>query len=416
MKKLFLIEDTLANKISYYLLACFLIFLPFRMLYSELVLIGLGLHTLVNLKVTQTRFLLKRHVVVMISLYLLGIIGILYSPDVKEALNVAGRQLAIILFPVILVLNGIDLTKYKTSLLKIFGITCVGTTLYLYTRAFYTFYDTQLPVKSLLGEDFMNHNFSLPIQLHATYLSMYLALAVIIFIYLYQKGSLLIHRILYCICILILLGGMIQLSSRASLIALLLVNIILPVFLLDRKKRIRAIIAVAILSAGTLFSIYNIDSFKSRYVRGLENELGMDTLYAEYTEPRVERWQAEMELIRKSPVIGFGSGSEKKLLKKKFLEKKLYVPYARDFNSHSQYLSFLLNMGIVGLAGYLFVLCYSFFFAWKGRDIVFLGFLIIISVISFSENILFLNKGIFFYSFFLSLFLYTGSKNDYSIA
>jgi O-antigen ligase len=353
---------------------------------------------------------------VMTSLYLLGLIGILYSPDVKEALNVGGRQLAVFLFPVLLALNSIDLNKYKPSLLKIFGITCIGTTLYLYARAFYTIYNAHLPAKTLLGENFMNHNFSLPIHLHATYLSMYLALAVIIFIYLFQKSNKLLQRILYSICIFILFGGMIQLSSRAALIALLIVNIILPAFLLERKKRIRTITAVTVLSAITLLSIYNIDSFKSRYVRGLENELGIDTLYAEYTEPRVERWQAEMELIRKSPVIGFGSGSEKKLLKKKFLEKKLYVPYARNFNSHSQYLSFLLNMGIIGLVGYLFVLSYSFFFAWKARDIVFLGFLITISMISFSENILFLNKGIFFYSFFLSLFLFTTGKNEYSNA
>jgi len=166
-----------------------------------------------------------------------------------------------------------------------------------------------------------------------------------------------------------------------------------------------------VLSTFTLLSIYNVDSFKTRYVGELKNDLGIDTLNVEFTEPRVDRWKAQMELIKGSPVVGYGSGSEKKLLKKKFLEKQFYIAYAGDYNSHSQYLSFLLNMGILGLGVYLFVLCYGFSFAWKDRDIIFLGFMIIISVVSFSENILFLNKGIFFYSFFLSLFLFTCSKN-----
>lgn len=412
MRKILFINDTLSNKISYYLLVCFLIFLPFRMLCSELALIGLGLHTLINFKIKRLPLLLNKHVIVITSLYLLGLIGILYSPDIKEAVNVAGRQLAVLLFPVILVLNGIDLYKYKPGLLKIFGLTCVATVLYLFAAAFYTIQYKHLPLNSLFSPDFMNHNFSLPIQLHATYLSMYVTLAVTVFLYLFQKNSLVLLRIFYSACIIILLAGLIQLSSRAALIVLLLIiNIGFPVFLLGAKKRIQAIITATILTAATLFSIYNIDSFKSRYVGELKNELGMDTMNAEYTEPRAERWKAEMELIKKSPVIGYGSGSEKKLLKKKFFEKQFYIPYARGFNSHSQYLSFLLNMGILGLGVYLFVLGYGFSFAWKDRDIIFLGFMIIISVVSFSENILFLNKGIFFYSFFLSLFLFTCSKN-----
>ena len=38
MRKLFLIEDTIANKISYYHLAGFLIALPFDFFYSEIIL------------------------------------------------------------------------------------------------------------------------------------------------------------------------------------------------------------------------------------------------------------------------------------------------------------------------------------------------------------------------------------------
>lgn len=415
MRRIFPVEDTIVNKISFFFLACFLAFLPFARLYSELALIGLGMHTLVNLNIKRLTLLMNRHVLVMISLYLLGLIGIAYSPDIKEALNVAGRQLAILIFPVVLVLNTIDLERYKLILLKIFAFACVAAMLYLYVAAFYMMYHMNLGFSSLFSPDFMNHNFSLPIHLHATYLAMYAAFAVIIFLYFFQKSDHLLSRIFYITCMIILLAGIVQLSSRAALIVLLLIiNVIFPFFLLDGKKRVRFIMVMAVLSAGTLFSIYNIDSFKVRYVGELKNDLGIDTLNVEFTEPRVDRWRAEMELIKKSPITGYGSGSEKSLLKKKFFEKQFYISYSLDFNSHSQYLSFLLNMGIIGLSGFLFVLGYSFWMAWKSKDIIFLGFMIIIIVISFSENILFLNKGIFFYSFFLSLFLLTLSRGSKS--
>lgn len=411
MRKLFLIEDSLSNTISYYLLVCFLAFLPFKMQFSEGFLIAFAAVTLFTLKKKRLTLLLNKRVLILTGLYLLGLIGILYSPDIKEALNVSGRQLAVLLFPVLFAANGIELNKYLTALFKIFAFSCVAAIIFLYSVAFYSIFSSHIPASSLFSQAYMNHNFSLPIQLHATYLSMYAAFAVIILLYFFLAGSGTGLRIFYVCCMLVLLSGIVQLSARAPLIALLFVVLfIFPFFLLEGKKRIRLIIGMTALSAAVLFSILHVDSFKTRYVGELKNDLGMDTLNVEFTEPRVIRWSAEMELIKTSPVFGYGSGAEKTLLHKKFMEKQLYIAASREFNSHSQYLSFWLNMGLVGLAAYLFVLCYGLWLAWKEKNILFLGFMAIISMVSFSENILFLNKGIFFYSFFISCFFLTSKK------
>lgn len=405
MTKLFLIDDTPANTISYYLLICFLAFLPFNMLYSEVALIAFGLCTLVNIKIKKLPLLLSKKVLALTSIYLLSIIGMLYSPDIKEALNVSGRQLAILLFPLLFVLNDIDLNKYKNGLLKVFGLSCVAALVFLYGVAFYTIYSNHYPASTLFTQGFMNHHFSLPIQLHATYLSMYATFAVIIFLFFFHLNKNLWPRIFYSFCILVLLAGIIQLSARMPLIALLFILfIIFPAFLLKGKKRTGFLIGVIALTAVALLAIYNIDSYKTRYVGELKNDIGIDTLNMEFTEPRVIRWAAEMEVIKKSPFIGYGSGSEKEVLHKMFTEKQLYIAANRYFNSHNQYLSFWINLGIPGLLCYLFVLCYGFWLAFKAGDTLFSGFMVIISMVSFSENILFLNKGIFFYGFFISLF------------
>jgi len=48
MKELFLIKDTLANKISYYHLMLYLLSLPFDRFYSHLILISFAVHTIIQ--------------------------------------------------------------------------------------------------------------------------------------------------------------------------------------------------------------------------------------------------------------------------------------------------------------------------------------------------------------------------------
>jgi O-antigen ligase len=119
----------------------------------------------------------------------------------------------------------------------------------------------------------------------------------------------------------------------------------------------------------------------------------------------MKRWNLELQLIKKSPLIGYGGGSEKDVLKEKYFEQKFYRSYLFQLNAHNQYFSFLINSGIIGLFVYLYFLFFGFSGAIKKRDFLLLSFLILIAVVSVSENILDVNKGIFFYSFFSSLFL-----------
>jgi len=399
-------NDSTSNKISFWHLAIFLVLLPFDYFYSELVLLSFGIHTLFNCKKKDLYYCWSKPVLILISVFLLGIAGMIYSPDVSEAINVSTRQLAILLFPLLFALNRIDLEKYRTLLLKIFAYTCVATILYLYADALHTIFYFHLPLSALFSVAFMNHNFSLPIELHATYLSMYLALCIPVFLYCLQKERSTFYRLFYVLCIGILLAGLFQLSSRAVFIALLVIlTTIYPFFISPAKYRVRVFLIISLFAAGSLFSIYKIDAFKTRYITELEGDLGKQTINSENTEPRIGRWKIAAQLISRSPIIGYGSGSEKKLLKNKYFEQKLYISFLNEFNCHSEYLSITLKTGITGLSVFLFLLYFNTNIALRKKDPLFLSFLAIVIIVSISENILDVNKGIFFYSFFISLFL-----------
>ena len=407
MKQLFLIEDTVANKISYYHLVFFLLALPFDFFYSELILISFGIHTLIHLQKNNLRRVLHKPVLILCSLFILSLIGVFYSPDKQEALNITTRQLAIFLFPILFSVSDLDMEKYRLKLFCIFGFTCVLTMVYLYADALRTLDYFHLPLSSLFTTLFMNHNFSLPVGIHATYLSMYVAFSLILFLYLLIKKEQPGGKWIYIIFCLILFAGLVQLSSRAAFIAFLLViNGAFPFLLFKGKKRLAFFVTASFFSASTLLIIVNVESFKTRYISELKTDLTNNVKIIENTEPRLARWNVIGELIKKSPLIGYGTGSEKKLLKEKYFEKGLYISYLNEFNTHSEYLGILLKTGMIGLAFFLYILYFGFAFAIQKQDIPFLSFMIIVAVVSVSENILELNKGIFFYSFFFSLFLW----------
>jgi len=406
MRTIFHINDSLQNKISYWLLACFLIALPYDHFYSELILVIFAVHTLIHLNKNRLKNIFTRPVLLVSAIFLLGAIGMLYSPDKPEAINVATRQLAILVFPVLLSLNELDLEKYKWRLLMAFGYSCTGVIIYLFGDALHTILYFHLPLSSLYSLAFMNHNFSLPIEMHATYLSLYVAFSISIFLYALSGKSVFKHKWLYIFCILMLSLGMLQLSSRAVFIALVLViNFVFPLMLFSGRKRLRFFVSALLVSALVFFVISNIDSFRFRYISELRKDLIDNAVVIEKTEPRMARWEATLELVKRAPMIGYGSGAEKELLKQMYFEKKFYNAYLNEFNAHNEYLSIQLKWGLVGLSLYCFILFAGARIALKRKYLLFTAFMVIIAVVSVSENILDLNKGIFFYAFFFSFFL-----------
>ena len=406
MKDIFSINDNTVNKITYYHLLAFLAAFPLDRIYSQVVLISLTLHTLIHSKKESLRSPALKFVLVPSLIFLVSLIGIAYSDEKGDAFTQLTRQIPFVLFPVIFVFNSIELSKYYKRLLIFFSLVCTIIILFLFFRLLRFIALHELPFTSLFSPDFINHNFSAPIGMHATYFSMYIALCLISCISFLIHTNLVRERFFYAVVILILAAGLIELSSRAVFIALAICLLVFPFFELNRKKRIKFTVAIVFISGLALAGILKIDSLKTRYINDLQRELTEPVVNNNLqSEPRMARWKCAMELIKKSPITGHGGGTEKKLLKEKYFEKKLYISYINSLDAHNQYLSFLLKAGIIGLLVFLFILFVGFRLALQRKDIFFVTFMILITTVSLSENILDVNKGILFYSFFFPFFI-----------
>jgi O-antigen ligase len=409
MREIFYIDDTLTNRISYYLLLAFLVALPFDMFYSEMVLVCLLIHSLIHIDRSRP-FRLQRSLLLVVALYALTMIGTLYTHDPHQAWKDWEKQLALLLFPLIFSINGLDLQRYKLALFKAFALSCLLTVAGLYIVAWHTLRFNGLGPGSLFTAPFMNHNFSMPIDLHATYFSMYIAISLITFAWLLLRSRRWSwDQWLYGLALLILLAALLQLASRAVWAALLVMLITMPFFLMERRQAGLFILVMMPLAACFLFAMIRSSTFTDRYIVGLKEDLSLSAEDPGVLEPRVVRWKCAMELIRASPWIGYGTGAEVSLLKESYYDHHLYNSYVNELNAHNEYLSFLLKTGLGGLLVYLALLATGFRKAIRSRDAFFYGFLVIAFCVCFSENILDTNKGIFFFSFFFSLFFVTSS-------
>ena len=381
--------------------------LPFDMFYSHLILISLSIHTLIHFNKNTFKPVFTVRTLVLQSVFFVTILSTIYTINYPEAFHEWGKQTTIFLFPLLFCLNSLDIKKYRQQLLLAFALVCTATIVYLYFDAIITIRYYRLPFKTLFSGAFTNHNFSEPIDMHATFFSMQVMLALGYMLYVLKKERSLYTRLFYLACSVILTAGLIQLSSKSIFVVLLIIiNIAVPWFLLKGAARLKFVIAAASFSALLVIGILNSGTLRERFVTELRQDMAKQSV-GEIEDGRLARWNVAAGLIAKAPVIGYGAGSEIGLLQESFFNKKLYNSYLFRLNAHSQYLSFLLKSGIVGLAIYLATLVFGFKISLGKKDLVFFTFMLLIAIVSLSENLLDVDKGIFFYSFFFTFFLFS---------
>jgi O-antigen ligase len=411
MKKVFYINDSLDNRVTYYHLLLFLFAFPFDRFYCTLILISFITHTTIFISKKQLRKI-KPETAIFQSVFFVTLFSTVYSVSFSDSFSVVTRQLAILIFPILLTVTTLNLKIYRSRLLTGLVFSGTLTILYLYSNALYLIWYNHLPLQYIFSRAFVNHNFSLPINMHATYLSMLLVLSIVFSLQQLVKSNSRPSGLFYFVCSLIQLAGVIQLGSKSVIAALFITLVVgFPLFVVKKTHRHVFLFRTLLATASLAIFILSFRVFRERYLLTLKNDLYENRGIVE-ENGRFDRWSTAFELIRRAPVIGTGSGSEVPLLRNLYYEKKMYVSYLFSLNAHNQYLSFLINSGIAGLLVYLATIGWGLWQSIIKRDILLFSFILLVAVVSLSEDLLDVNKGIFFYAFFFPFLAFSGKAPD----
>lgn len=384
--------------------------LPLNIYFNSIAIIFLAFAWLLEKKFSIKVKLFFHHplIAVFMLFYILFLIGMLYTSNIKEGSFNLEKKLSLLVVPLLL---GTSITlneKLKENTLHIFVVSsfiasliCLGNGLY---RFFIHHENSALFYMELTSV----------LDSHAIYFAMYLCFSIFILLHLFNK-----HKHEYNIwqkrislfLVFYFSGFIILLSSRIVLVFLLLYLTTWWLYKSYKKGKIALGLIVLVLITGASVLLFNrIDFLRERFYTLLESDISSppDGENANGLTVRLVKWKCSMEGILEHPLLGTGTGDAQDYLVQCYEKRNFWGQYsAYRFNSHNQYLQTALTLGFSGLTCFFICLILPFIAAFRKKHYLLVSFIALISFCCLSESLLERQQGIVFFTFFLSLLAFT---------
>lgn len=381
-----------------FMLTCYIYWAPIVIVAFVVVWLAEG-----NLKYKLTAWLHNKYAILFIAFYLIHVLGMVYTSDVNSGWFDLQVKLSLLVFPVVLVSEGkMDSKKQRTFVwsfiagLIVNGLICLGYAIWKYFA---------------LGLfEFQYSQFS--IFLHPSYFSMYIDMAVVFIFYILTESGDLGKRekILFYIAFFFLEFIIVLLQSKAGLIVSSLVIIVgLVRYLMKESPRAKTILLLGAI-AGLYYVSYHyiITSGRSRILSArdiLMKDQISDTT-GESTQVRLYVWKAGLEIVKRKPLLGTGTGASRGALVKEYEKDGMTGALEKKLNAHNQYIQCALSLGIPGLLLFLFTLLWPLYMCYKEKRFVYAAFICIFMINILVESMLETQGGTMFYGLFNSLLMF----------
>ena len=349
---------------------------------------------------TKEKFNTKRFIING-SVYVFMVFSLLYSDNLEYAVKKLESMSSLVIFPLIFSMFPSHKLQYiyKNKHLYMFVYVIVIAVLNLCFFAYhFEHYKSTLFTHYLTVTRIAQGGYGI----HPIYLSMHICVAIIFSLFLYKKASKTKTTFLLLIDIILLIFLLILLK-KGPIIGL---GIVFTVFVLFQKtKKWWAIyLSILIVSSVSVIGIPKL-KFKFAEVFTIENIASGNITSSNI---RYSIYDYAIETIKKSPIIGHGIGDYRDELIKTYEESPIL--YLGKFNSHNQYLSFLISIGIMGLLIFIVMLSYNLILAIKYNNKELILLLIFYCFVMSFENILEREDGVIYFYFFIGLFSLFSSK------
>lgn len=322
--------------------------------------------------------------VILFSYIALRIIG---NEDVRYGFRVLERNLPLLIIPLLVIPNKIKQPKdfYRSFVLGIVLaglITMIGVG---YNQVFLANSESTWYFSAIDDYGF-----------HPTYMAMYALIAMVM----------LSERNLFSKTWTIALSAFLSLfvlfsSSRIALIVLLLLFVLKALFS-GKKIFYYGLVFIGILLIA-LFSFSEDFRFKFNQLKDFQGFSYYDNNNYGSVSVRVAKIKASIMVWEENKWFGKGTGDYREALVQKYRSKKIECwPCARArYNSHNQYLNILVAHGAVGFLLFAAWMSYLLFIGWKTNNRLILEVIFVILMISLTESILEVQRGIVIVFFLL---------------
>ncbi|WP_178991309.1 O-antigen ligase family protein [Winogradskyella schleiferi] len=237
-----------------------------------------------------------------------------------------------------------------------------------------------------------------PYNIHPIYLSVHICVALLFSFFIirklqsnYKRAAIIVFDIILIIFLFILL-------KKGPIIVLALVFLIFALF--QRSKKVLYIALLVIIL--NVVAIMSIPEYRAKFSELVKIE-NVDSGGATSTNIRYSIYSIAIKKMLESPIIGYGIGDNKDVLLETY-KKESPTLYKEKYNSHNQYISFMLAMGIIGLMVFLFFMSYNLVYAIRYNNQILILLILLYGLMMSFENILEREDGVIYFSFFIGFF------------
>lgn len=355
-----------------------------------------------------------------IIFWLLHVVSLLYSIDIKRGGDDVLQKVSFLLFPVIITSSGEilkgDVLKrvflmFNYGLLATTVLCVVNAVLISFTYSMDGLRFIPYPMETPWENYFFYDRLSEP--RHPLYLAMYFSLGIAMLFWLIkykqQSGK---DRLFFASLIFLFSTMIILLVSRSGILSGIGVLLLGGMWLLRKKSIWLKVLLPLVLVTSISVFMWNNSRF-SNILRGVQYFLSESNMSLLDNEKklmgedfiRLRIWYSFPQAIEGHWLTGFGVGDTKNALVTHYEKRGIQFARENRLNMHNQFLESILGVGILGGVLLLFIFGYLLYQAIKHKDMLLGMFFMILLINSLFESILERIAGVFFFAFFGCLLL-----------
>ncbi|MDD6003449.1 MAG: O-antigen ligase family protein [Bacteroidales bacterium] len=423
------------KKVSLISLLIFLFLLPFGLTEANIgffvfilgVFVNKDLYKNLSLSLKTISKPVKYFIIFSVAYWLWCIVSLLWSEDFSRGVQLCGRYIMLMAFPVSFYLAKVsEIIKNTKILVWVFiaGIMFSSfVCLYLSyldcwvegSEGFVFKTDTyyrDLDFFESVSFGFNHFSYSLLSHfLHPSYYSLYFLFSIIFILNIINYLHQITHKIFLIFLIIYMFVFIYMLQSRGNFLALIGMFAVFLLYTFIIKFRLSYLIIG--------FTILCIVSYKLIFDSRLSIILNLmeQTYHADAKGPepkqfdnvndRIIIWRNALQVIKENPILGVGIGDTDTELEKQYQKNNVSF----EFGTHNQYIYAQLSAGVVGLLLLLTILFVPIYYGIKNRYFPLIGFSVAVMINLLFENMLTRNAGLMFFPWAMMALLMMSEEN-----
>lgn len=341
-------------------------------------------------------FLKNKNWLLISVFFVITLFGMIYSDNIAEANKDIIRTIPMLVTPILFFSIKGFYNKYSKLLAYGLILGCLSAALVCWLNVAQTMYLNNEPISYLFRHRHLNHQLTEVIDVHASYMSLFVITSISIIIYNYKELSNRTKKLGLTLLVLFIIF-LFMLLARALLIFFLISAFVYLVFNANWRG-----ILISIAVVGVFFTIVIKVDDQYDYLRNKLFEqiplIGDNNRFS-----RFDRLKATKYMFLENPLLGVGTADAQFYRQQFYAETNDTIAYNRKFNAHNQFFEYLDQFGIIGGLAFVLFFIYTFKLAYSNKDYLLIYLTLLFFVANLTESMLQRTHGIVYFSVVFSV-------------